>query len=308
MMNNNEFAKVLKERLEQANMLQANEEFLIECVDGIEVAKVKMPGKDGEEISMALKLEKTQQSVEERGWETVLEATGEGLKMLRKRAQAFHEKIEGIEDYEKVKNDLIIRPIHFSKEFEKKIEKDPCMYSKKGDIALVLYLIMSDIEGVLNTIKVPMKCVEGYKKQTGMNDLEIFAAAMENTAKNQIPTLFKDIFATSDDSKGTKILTSRAKLKDEAIALVTTSRKTNGAIAMFVPGVKEKIAEMYGDSFYVAFTSVHEAMIHKNGSIEPISIKRNVTETNRIFGADDTLSNNVFFFDKETKEFRTVDC
>jgi hypothetical protein len=96
------------------------------------------------------------------------------------------------------------------------------------------------------------------------------------------------------------------RLKPDNTALVTTSRKTNGAIAMFYPGVKEKLAEMFDDSFYVAFTSIHEAMIHKKGSIDPASIKRNVTETNRIFGPEDTLSDSVFFFDRKSGSFAAV--
>ena len=75
---------------------------------------------------------------------------------------------------------------------------------------------------------------------------------------------------------------------------------------MFYPGVKEKIAEMFDDSFYVAFTSIHEAMIHKKGTIEPSSIRRHVRATNRTFGPEDTLSDNVFFYNRENHSFTLV--
>jgi len=303
-MTNKEFAKVLKEKMEEYNLIQANEEFLVECVNDVEVARIKL---NGDEVSMAVRLADTQKSVNERGWDIVLRATGEALTSIRKRAGGFMNKIDRIEDYTKIKDELIIRPVNYSAEFIQKNAKEPCMYCKKGDIALVLYLIMSDCDGILNTIKVPMRCVEGYKKQTGMKDLDIFAAAMENTVKNQVPMFYTDMFNITDGS-GKKVLESKERLSNNRVTLVTTSRKTNGAIAMFCPGVKEKLAEMYGDSFYVAFTSIHEAMVHKVGSIDPTSIKRNVTETNRIFGPADTLSGEIFFFNKDTKEFTTVNC
>ena len=40
------------------------------------------------------------------------------------------------------------------------------------------------------------------------------------------------------------------------------SEKENGAIAMFYPGVLEKLAEICGGSYYVSFTSIHDVRIH----------------------------------------------
>lgn len=44
--------------------------------------------------------------------------------------------------------------------------------------------------------------------------------------------------------------------------LVTTTGRVNGAVAFFYPGVKDILAEKMGGDYYVAFPSVHEAIIH----------------------------------------------
>ena len=59
---------------------------------------------------------------------------------------------------------------------------------------------------------------------------------------------------------------------------VTTTKQVNGAIAMFYPGVMERIAEMAGGSYYVVFTSIHEAKIHCAGSVDPGMILNTLLE------------------------------
>ena len=45
-------------------------------------------------------------------------------------------------------------------------------------------------------------------------------------------------------------------LSAHAVPTITTTSQMNGAIAMFYPGVKERLAELFGGDYYVAFTSV----------------------------------------------------
>ena len=45
---------------------------------------------------------------------------------------------------------------------------------------------------------------------------------------------------------------------------LSTSRKTNGAVAVFLPGVAERLAYLLDSDFYMVFTSIHEVMIHND--------------------------------------------
>ena len=91
-----------------------------------------------------------------------------------------------------------------------------------------------------------------------------------------------------------------------SIPCITSTKQTNGAIVMFYPGVKERIAELYNNSFYVAFTSVHDIRIHCIGSIPPRKILDNVKHMNATFPKEDILSRKVWFYDKDKKTFEPL--
>ncbi len=67
-------------------------------------------------------------------------------------------------------------------------------------------------------------------------------------------------------------------LKDKSIIAptITTVKKKNGAIAMFYPGVLEKLAEICGGSYYVSFTSIHDVRIHPISTVQPRRILRSL--------------------------------
>jgi hypothetical protein len=91
------------------------------------------------------------------------------------------------------------------------------------------------------------------------------------------------------------------------IPVVTTTKQRNGAIAMFYPGVKEKLAELFGGNYYVAFTSVDDARIHAKGTISPIDILSRLKDVNDHFPKEDILSRKVFFYDAAKKVFDTLE-
>ena len=75
------------------------------------------------------------------------------------------------------------------------------------------------------------------------------------------------------------------KILPMQIPTITTTKQINGAIAMFYPGVKEKIAQMAGGFFYAAFTSIHDVRIHCDKSIPPRHILQNLKSVNAQFDA-----------------------
>ena len=86
-----------------------------------------------------------------------------------------------------------------------------------------------------------------------------------------------------------------SKISMFQIPTITTTKQRNGAIAMFYPGVQEKIFEMVGGDYYVAFTSVDDVKIHVAGSIKPRSVLQNLKQVNKQFNTkEDVLSNKVF--------------
>lgn len=203
--------------------------------------------------------------------------------------------IDRMEFYDLIKDRLIIRQLNYN---NNKINLEDYVYDTFGDIALVLYAVIDDEES-LHTVKIPYDIF----KKWNLDKKVVFTAAMDSTKKSAEARIYTDLRSINGDGMD---INDNVILESSAIPMITTTRKTNGAIAMFYPGVKEKIAEMFDDSFYVAFTSIHEAMIHKKGTIEPSSIRRHIRATNRTFGKEETLTEEVYYYDKDNNSFGMV--
>ena len=203
--------------------------------------------------------------------------------------------IDRMKFYDLIKDRLIIRPLNYS---NNKNNLEDYVYDTFGDIALVLYAVINDKES-LHTVKIPYDIF----KKWNINKKIVFTAAMDSTKKSAEARIYTDLRSINGDGME---IDDNVILESNTIPMITTKRKTNGAIAMFYPGVKEKIAEMFDDSFYVAFTSIHEAMIHKKGTIEPSSIRRNIRATNRTFGKEEALTEEVYYYNKDNHTFEMV--
>ena len=203
--------------------------------------------------------------------------------------------IDRMEFYDLIKDRLIIRPLNYG---NNKINLEDYVYDTFGDIALVLYAVIDDEES-LHTVKIPYDIF----KKWNLDKKVVFTAAMDSTKKSAEARVYTDLRSINGDGMD---INDNVILESNTIPMITTTRKTNGAIAMFYPGVKEKIVEMFDDSFYVAFTSIHEAIIHKKGTIEPSSIRRNIRATNRTFGKEETLTEEVYYYDKDNHSFGMV--
>ena len=81
----------------------------------------------------------------------------------------------------------------------------------------------------------------------------------------------------------------------------------NGAIAPFLPGVAERISELLGAGFYLAFTSIHEVMIHDERLIQPKQIAEVLRETIKDYTSEtEFLSDHVYYYDKDRKEISMI--
>ena len=56
--------------------------------------------------------------------------------------------------------------------------------------------------------------------------------------------------------------------KDSGGNCLSTTERTNGAVAVFLPGVAERLGKLLGSGFYMVFTSIHEVMIHRDSAVE----------------------------------------
>lgn len=234
------------------------------------------------------------------GWDIVKEAVYENLGYCNSEEIGILDKLD---DHEAVKGRLFLRPLSYN---NFAWEAGGYIYRRVEDIALVLYVLIRDDEKGVDSAKLPKEML----KKWGMDADEVLDEAMLNTYCMAQPRIYLSPFECINPpfERGAFMSFNSpiTALDKWSIPTVTTTKLTNGAIAMFYTGVKEKIAELYGDSYYVAFTSIHEARTHCRGVYPPRDILKSLKETNRVFPKGEMLSNKVFYYDREKGTFEAL--
>lgn len=95
--------------------------------------------------------------------------------------------------------------------------------------------------------------------------------------------------------------------KDGMGNCLSTTIKTNGAVAVFLPGVAEHLAELLNSDFYMAFTSIHEVMIHNAKKVDPEDLKSVLTDTiMETVPEEDYLTSRIYKYNRRTHKFECV--
>ena len=179
-------------------------------------------------------------------------------------------------------------------------------YIRIGDVALVLYCVLSHLGGDYFTTKVYRDQVQKWM----VPEAEVMRAALVNTSFLYPPRLYSIQCLMGWDGKRYENGIFMGEDEEQKIPpgmrsyLLTNTLEINGAIAVFYPGVAEKIAQDLGGDFYIAFTSIHEAQIHGVGMISPEIVEYSLQETNReCTRPEEVLSNHVYLYNQEKKTF-----
>lgn len=237
----------------------------------------------GENIVSRFEMEYLFQSYQTGGWDRVWEIIDANIEFSQKMMKSNVMKLLEENDYEVLKEHLFIRPINFT---NRRYELKDAIYRKIGDIALVLYVLISDTSNGERHDVSSTKLHKLTAAEWNISEDEAFDAALANTYLMAPPRMYLNPMDTYHPpyQKGAFMAlgSDMKKLSNRDIPLLTTTKQTNGAIAIFYPGVPERIAEMFDDDYYVAFTSVSEAHLHKVGTISPHVILRNVKKINKM--------------------------
>lgn len=219
----------------------------------------------------------------------------------RIKGSGILEKARYLENYEKIKSELFIRPLN-SERNRKELKN--CIYREIGDIALVLYMRMGKFDGVISSFKVRQDMVERW----GQDRTEVFDRALVNTGSLTPPRIYKweklifDPDYCGDDFMNT--LTDFPLKKDSVGNCLSTSERTNGAVAIFLPGVAERLGNLMGSGFYMVFTSIHEVMIHKESEVKVEELRGVLRDTIKEATPEtDVLTLKIYHYDRETGAF-----
>lgn len=244
----------------------------------------------------------------EGGWEAVWTIINSNLAAGKEYAKLDIMALLEKGEYEPLREKIFIRPLNFQ---DHRYELRDYVYKKVGDIVLVLYLLARDERTGerhdVSSMKLPRVIMEGW----GLPEEEVWENAMSSTYMMSPPRMYLNPMDTYNPPyhKGAFMaLNSDVKpLSAMSIPTVTTTTQMNGAIAMFYPGVKERIAEMFGGDYYIAFTSIHEGRLHKKGTIPPRQILERVKEMNRMLDPSEVLTRKVYLYEAASKELRQLE-
>lgn len=230
------------------------------------------------------------------GWDKVW-STVNGQLELRDKC-SFEDFFSDTTTYESIKSRLVVRLRNFSD--NRYGFRDIC-YRRFGDMALVLCVITYNENEMIGTLKVPRE----YPEKWGTDVNTAIDEALLNTYVNQPPRLY---FRESDmehphppyERGAFMALGADYHLPSPAVApILTTYPYADGAIAMFYPGVAEKLAEVMGGSYYISFLNTNAVRLHLKGTKSLRTLLHALKSTNQMHDPDEIVTKKIYFYDAE---------
>lgn len=223
------------------------------------------------------------------------------IRMSRLEKADIADKIRGLNDYEKIRKALFIRLINKNKHKE---ELKDSLFFTIGDIALVLYVHLGEAEGCTTSMKVKRPMIDLWEKAPD----EVMEAALLNTYFISPPRIYcweKMIFDPFYEGENFMDVMRDYPLRKDAVGnCLSTVKRTNGAVAIFLPGVAERLADLFQGGFYLVFTSIHEVMIHSEKTVDPKDLRRVLADTVReTTPEEDFLTFHIYYYDKDSGIF-----
>lgn len=225
--------------------------------------------------------------------------------VLHAKSIYVYDKTKELMDYDTAKSRLFVRLINYDRNAD--ILRD-VVHKTLGDIVFTVYAIVDENEfGIVST-----KVLKSMVKKWDKNEDDIFNEAIKNTYYLTPPRIYKWEGVLCGESYA-----GESFMNDEDICdldksfsgnILSTTRKTNGVVAVFLPGVAERIAELLDSDFYMVFTSIHEVMIHSTGSgVDPKDLKLVLQDTLRkVTPSSDYLTEKIYKYNRRTHKFECV--
>lgn len=287
----------------------------IHNITDIPLENIKFTNKEGDRLNITFAEHDDAYEVCSVRVDEVYKAYHEGAKLnaivnyisndvLHAKNYNIYDKTKTLIDYDTAKSRLFVRLLNCDRNSD--ILKN-VVHKTLGDIALTVCAIVDNRENLIST-KILKSMVEKWRK----TETDIFNEALENTYRATPPRIYKWEGVLCDESYA-----GESFMNDEDVCdldksfsgnILSTTRKTNGAVAVFLPGVAEKISELLDSDFYMVFTSIHEVMIHSTGSgVDLKDLKLVLQDTLReVTPSSDYLTEKIYKYNRRTHKFECV--
>ena len=206
--------------------------------------------------------------------------------------------------YEDVKDRLIVRALNYQ---INKAELKDSVFRKIGDIALVLFAADKNDPTMCTLIDVP----DDMPEKWGVDEQTIFDDALRNTFFMFPPRLHNNLHdafhGTAADGRFMEPGSIPPQLDPKVVSFMVTYPNNNGTMALFYPGVKERVAEIIGGSYYIGFLDAYTIMLLNVGSgHDPRKIKSLLKGMAKHTAPIDVITRNVYLYDAEKGELEMM--
>lgn len=233
------------------------------------------------------------------GWQGVLPELG----MAIDRENAKKGKLPTENDtYAQHRANLILRPVSMER---RRDELGDCVCWEFGDVALVLYLLVYDDPENFISLKLGRAITDKW----GKRDAVLLTGALLNCLQKMPPRLYykQDDLRYYDEKggvfmpgeEGVPIRVDKWDHQQGSIGYrLTTTKRFNGAIAIFYPGVRQRLAELFDEDYYVTFTSVNEVIVYPARHKHLSEIREELENSNALLENRSFLTGRVYLYGK----------
>lgn len=198
--------------------------------------------------------------------------------------------------------DFIIRAINYD---DNKDELVGAVYRLYSDIAFVLCRDnLNDEVFVLRDMLIKKRILNVSEEEQE----NIWKKAFENTAKKYPVRVYTNMLEIITKAEPKDIFEEgfNENIHELEVPLITTTRRENGAIAIFYPHVMGKLGEMIGGSYYVNLTGTDQVRIHLADKITPERVLKILNDLNRT-APEYLITRKIYKYDIDKKTLEAVD-
>ena len=216
-------------------------------------------------------------------------------------------KVNLLGNYDAVEKDLFVHAVN-ARRNPNLLERG--IYKQIGDMVLGVYLRISESGGRLCATKVDRI----YLEKWGLSKEAVVEHALSNTMRTEPPRIYNStqllLSAILGDCDGIPLEKfSCDDMEEIGFCFLSTNKKTNGAAAIFYPGVLRKMCEKLSTpALYIVPTSIHDVAIHNSIYVEDekdlLMIAEKVKEEST--PEKEILSDHIFKYELETDEITEV--
>ena len=199
------------------------------------------------------------------------------------------------DSYQKIKKYLFVKPLNKK---EHSLEMEDAVHEDVGDIACVLYMMLSNTNEYFTDIKIKNQHLEQWE----MTKEAVMEEALKNTCQMTPPFIYtngKNKSGGSFMDNGAFCLSKSDKVMGVQLC---TNAKENGAVSVFFPGVLQRLAQLMESDLYILFTSRNESSIYSvnESNLEDIKDELHIMETDYDNGIwyEDSLSEELYYYSR----------